>query len=788
MGGERDLVELALRDPRAAMSAVEKRITETMPLTSLAEALRARGLARRQLGEFEQSEIDLVEALDLVDLDETPNLWAGVGLTLAGTWAQQGKIDDAKDLLSRCIDIANGPQKAEALYQLGTTHAQAGDLDGALQFYAKALPLVVEAERPAWLANLFGNRGTMYLHRGSYDQAIADFDRALDLGSANQASPQGPIYMSNKALALHLQGDIAAAIDLFDEAERLQEAKGLPTLVFSHRARAHLATGMYEEALETARKVHEFHTAEAATVGAIEALIAGADAALALGKFEHAEVLCRRVQSLDQKGHFPVWNEHAEIISQEILLEVGEPSYSAEKALASYEQYSGQSAVVANRALLLGAKCALRSREVEGAMRLLSTLEHGRSTAPLHMQLEYFDLRARLGDQVGDRSAVIEALSKGLDAFTEMVASSDYNTVARATRHVERLVGVAVESLITAGELPRVLASLELVRTLPIKAHDPEYQPGVADPSHSETSLTWCRTGSSIICIVRDSDHLSASVCGDVGEISGLVEAQKFAYRQLARSTRLGRRADRGLRELAVGASSSLSDHLLPEGLRDQVALNPTGSLANIVWGALPGLSNRAHCVVPSLSMARRGKGELLSGVAVGSSDLPHAEAETVAVADVWGTAPAVDPGEGWRRVSNGSDVFHVAGHFRGNTANPVLSQVPLGEGTMRGNDYLELDQVPALLVLSGCASATTAPVGLTQFGFATAALAAGTTSVIATQTVIEDGSSTVKLMVELHRLLRQGIAPATVLRELRSGDSEIADLAALLVVVGGGW
>jgi len=784
-----DVVELALTDPRRACVVAGEILARRPAESDAILALRARGLARRHLGQVEASAVDLNEALERADELGDDQLWAGVGLSLAGTLVHQGRVDDAKALLERCISCSTGEPHVEAIYQLGTTCVQAGDLEAGLGYYAEALPSIRALDRPTWEGNLLGNRGVLNILRGQYDEAIRDLDAAIRLHAV-----EGPsmflLHRDNKAYALLQRGDVAAAIDLYEANDRLRDQHDVPMQNPGKQGSAYLAAGLFEEAMALAQRAHRRLTQGHAVLGAIEALLPGAEAALALGNFDLAVRLSDAALELDEEGAFPSLSARAQLVRIEVRLRSGtsQPA-DADTAATLADTISDQDIAVSARSSLLQASVALAHSDGETAWRVLSVIDRQKQLMPLHLQIEQATMRARCA--AADNTAVLAAATDGLAAFDELVGGVEaYNVRYKATRHAGELADLAAKVLVGRRDVGTAIEIIERVRAGAVDMGNAAEARAPAEVRADESYVVWCDLDDRLVCLVLEEGSAVLHHCGELTTVRSAVERHRFTYRQLAHSSRLGDRSRHQISAAALEADAVLGDLILPVDLRSRVVLNPSATLGPVVWGALPALTHRTHTVAPSFAIARRQLPSAIRSVRVlGASELPHVPAEVAAIAHRWGVRPDLDPGRDTIEQLAGVDLLHAAGHYRADAANPLFSELPLGELRLRGSDYLELRPPPKIAVLSGCASGLGESVAGAMVGFSSAALAAGTASVVATQTVIEDGPPIVSAMTRFHDELSDGTMPADALRRLRESapDTDRSALAAL-VVIGAGW
>lgn len=825
-----ELLDLALADPAEAVVAASQVLAAGPDAAARVVLLRARGLARRLLGQREESMEDLTEALASAERIDNRELWAGVGITMAGNLVYQGRIDAAKELLEECLAASSGVVRAEALFQLGSTHLQAGELDVALRIYKDALPQIRRHKRRDWESQLVGNRGIVHIFAGDYAEAIQDLDRAIELQLELDIPAQAALNMHNKAQALYLSGELAASLDLYATAEQHQSELGMPVLMHAQKCDAFLAAGMFEATLDLAQQATRFHKTSGGSFGEILSFMPGAEAAIALREFDLAKRLATAATNVEGAASFPVWIRRAELAKLEANALSGEIDNTAAATAAEISAASLKSdPVTATRGLLLASRISSDLGEDARANDLLNQVKSLARRSPLHLQIERWRLVAGLRSRSGNRYGTLRAVDAGMRAFTTLTAGvSAYDVRARATRYAESLVEVGVRELIAAerfsqgeqlieqlrgGALQvRLDASSTQARAL-IKAETDLRRGEVAasgsrvlslqhsvaqdqspredsrDLSADETRLTFIDVDDNVVCIVASTAGSSLRNCGPTKLIAERARTQAFVHRQLARRSRLTKGARDALAADAINADRALAEALLPTLTSERVIINPSSATRGVSWGALPGLFERPHTIAASMSIARRRlPGSTRSATVVGSSELDHVGPELHAIARCYSSLPTIDPSADVLQSLNAKPVLHAAGHFTHSGSNPLFSGVELGDWNLRGTDMLRLTQPPAIVVLSACTSGSTDVIGGAPVGFTTAALAAGTAAVIATQSPVEDGEAIVDTMTRLHRLLCSGTPPADALVVVRAESAEHRHVAASMLTVGTGW
>ncbi|MEU7524471.1 CHAT domain-containing protein [Saccharothrix sp. NPDC042600] len=210
-------------------------------------------------------------------------------------------------------------------------------------------------------------------------------------------------------------------------------------------------------------------------------------------------------------------------------------------------------------------------------------------------------------------------------------------------------------------------------------------------------------------------------------------------------------------------------------GDRDLVVV-PTGPLATVPWGLLPGLRGRPVTVAPSASVWLRGRrveplpddaGPLI----VAGPDLSHAAAEAEQVARLFprstvltGSAASVSATlAAWC----GRNTVHVAAHGHHEHENVLFSRLDLADGPLMAYDLHGVPTAPRHVVLSACdVGRTVVRVGDELLGFTAALLYSGTRNVVAGVARVPDDPVAAEVMTRYHALHNQGLPPPRALAE----------------------
>nr|MDT0660485.1 CHAT domain-containing protein [Micromonospora sp. DSM 115978] len=271
--------------------------------------------------------------------------------------------------------------------------------------------------------------------------------------------------------------------------------------------------------------------------------------------------------------------------------------------------------------------------------------------------------------------------------------------------------------------------------------------------------------------LIRDG-RASLHDLGPLVEVSRLARLHRFGLRRLVT---LGD-SDRARAGLAHAASAL--DEVLFGPLRTSLegrplVIVPIGELHAVGWAGLPTCAGRPVTVAPSATVwsgaARRRPPEgaplLAAGPRLAAADtevrllgevLPAATSLTGTDATVAAVTAAMD----------GAGLAHIAAHGTFRADNPLFSTLELADGPLTAYEMERLPRPPGCVVLSACdAGLSGVRPGDEVMGFTAVLLALGTRSLIAAVLPVP-ADLTIELMLDLHRRMRAGAAPAPALAE----------------------
>lgn len=441
------LIELAESDPQGCVEKCD-RILAGSPLgVESADALRARGIARRGLGEIRDSIADLEAARDRyreLGIEEEADESA---ISLAASVAMSGDLDEAIRSLELLLASGKVSTRAHAEVQLAGIVAISGDFERALSLYSIAQPKLETLGDTRWLALLHSTRGLVHTYRRAFNDAEQDLSEArglfADLGRRSSVAEMD----HNLGFVAVQRGDVARGIGLLVEAEASYEAAGLPVDdIGSDKANAYMLAGMpgpaFETASATARRLAETSRETERT----EALYFAARAALADGRLDSARDYADRAWQLADRLGRVSWMLQARVIAEEARYRAGMSGSSVDvMELARTFETRGD---ISNQihALALAALRDIAAGEFEEAQTTLD-LANGLvdETTQLEVRLLLAVATARLSIDEGSLEDAFLTLGRAADVVDEYrVMLSATEARAGITRLADEIADLGV--------------------------------------------------------------------------------------------------------------------------------------------------------------------------------------------------------------------------------------------------------------------------------------------------------------------------------------------------------
>lgn len=682
-------------------------------------------------------------------------------------------------------------------------------------------------------ATIRTNRSIALARLGDWRGAEEDLRHAESGFTATGHIGRSAMVWQNRGLAATVRGDVPAALAAYDEsASRYEDAGTDPGLLPIERAEALLSVRLVAEAREAALAAVADYARRRNAVDLVQARLVLAKVALVAGDPTTAlreAALARRSATRQRR---PGWAALGGYLSLRARRDSGHRTSamlrSGRRTVTALTDAGW--VVAALDARLIVATLALELGQPSLAEEELSAIGRAGRSGPAEMRARAWHATALLRLVHGDRRGADAALRAGvrvIDRFRAGLGASELR--AHASGHASELTGLGLrlavrpEAVFRWAErghaaalrlrparppgdeaLAADLAALRQVAVDLAEGADPRpllrrqarlekavrdrarHATGVSTsdirlPSRAELATTlgpatlveYLELDGHLAAIVVTGNRLRRRILGPAAEVAERLDELRFALRRLAFG--LGSVAG-----LAERTAHRLDDLLLaPLSLGDgPLVIVPTGRLHELPWPVLPTCQGRPLSLAPSAALWHRAATGVPSPagdhVVVAGPGLPHAAAEVAALARRYpgarrftGRTARV---ETVLAALDGAALGHIAAHGRFRTDNPLFSALQLADGPLTVYDLERLTRPPRHVVLSGCDSGRSAVhAGDELLGLASALLALGTTSLIATVLPIPDDAGR-ELMVRHHRHLAAGLSPATALATAQAG------------------
>ncbi len=739
-------------------------------------------------GRFDEALAELTTAVTLLRPARDP-VWQArahnnrglAALALGNTRLAEADFSFAED----CFDAAGQHlETAIARYNQGTVAAAAGQLPKALRLYDESGQQF--AELGLFFSEVFTDECVLLLAAGLAQDALRTAETGLD-----------------RARSLRGQATSVATLALF-------------------AARAASAAGRPRDARDHARRARRMFAAQGRVVGADLARVAELEAALSLGPTRRtapalASEVADRLSLLA-----PDESVRAHLLAARLALAARRP----ERALPHLRVAAGSrhrgSAIdrvtgwlaqamlcdVEGRPRAMLAACA-RGLDVLDEYRISLGATEARATATTHgrdlvrLALRYAVARRdpRLVVRWNERLRSTLWLPPPATEREDRVLSAELAALRDVSRQLERQGDEE-----TARRLRRRRDALEA--SVRARALRREGTPGRAGRAH-----TVAPDISADVVVVElvevDGTLFAATVHGrrarlhEVGPAEAAATAVQHAQallRRMARGTArhgdvLLAAAGRELQARLLGGATAEVERTSQDDAPDVVLVAPARLYA-APWTLLPALTGRVVALAPSTRLWARaaatqppdaGHVVLVSGpgLATGGGEirpLVAAHPDPAVLTGPDATAERV------LAALDGAALAHVAAHGVFRSDNPQFSALQLADGPLTVFDLERLARPPHRMVLASCDSGRMAPAGADELlGMVTCLVSLGTTGVLAPISPVHD-EATVRLMVDLHAGLAEGLglpAAAFRARACSAGDPLAEATAASFLVFG---
>ncbi|MGW0479969.1 CHAT domain-containing protein [Nonomuraea sp. NPDC003214] len=804
-------VQRSVVDPRQALRAGRTILAKAAAVPGSAEAtavaLRAMGLAERELGDLEAAEQHLRQAIGTVGAPGERLAQARLSLVTVRTerghplqalrvaalaWAYLSPLDRAK------LDT----QRAVALACLGRYQEAVASCDRALRALVAA-PGTLDDRR--FLAGGLLNRGLVHAYRGDWDDAMRDISACLEISRHAGLHHLARLAAANLPFLAVRRGDVgeafahyrAAQDTLFGFTERLatMRADFAGALLAAHlpgEARALLSLAVPDLEQSGGRAA----LAEARLKLAQVELLTG-DAREAITVAERAG---RELAEQERHSWLPLAGEV--VLRARLALEPPTPALLAELIACAGELERDAAHLAGAAALrLVAAETALAVDDHPTASAQLARLTTharpqerwmpaGTRLTPLSCETQQRRLAqaAQVPPVVRQHALALEAalqedvpgafraVREGLaEMGGRMDTLDDPALRAHAARAGERLAAFGLRLAIRDGDAGAVFEWAERWRAVAAPAHARLLTGSgqLREELGRAALVEYVTDEESLLGVVVTGERVTLRRLGGLRAVAETLIRLRYSLR------RAGLREGGAAPPQPIDAVGAELGRLLLEPFADELAdelgerplvLVPTGPLHTMPWGALPCLRGRPVSVAASaagwLAASGRGAGDgRPSVVAAAGPGLAHAEEE---VGRVLARHPGARPVPGRRQAVldalTGADVLHLAAHGVFHARSPLLSGITLEDGPLMAYDLLRVERAPRLVVLSSCDSGMArTPADGAPLGLAGTFLSRGAACVVAGMVPVGDEDA-LALMTAFHELLAAGRPPDAAL------------------------
>lgn len=742
---------------------------------------------------------------------------------------------DESGLVPALVQVREARERAEsagrrdlqalAHIQAGVLLARAGQFPDALDELRPAVdlsPALAVDDR----VRLLINKGTISSQHGNLAEAADDLAEAAALAGTDLPD-YAFMATHNLGFVEYLRGDLPAALAHMLAADGM-EAPVDRSVARLDRARVLMEAGLVDDADHLLASTVEAMRAAGMTEELGDALLDRARCSLLRGRAGEAIELANEVVGLGAERGDPHRGLAAAVVRLEALVsQRTEASVLEEVRRLEASADAAGMVHLADRAAALGAVAAARGHRPPPTPELADRLARMRRSPYLSTRLLAVHAALVQETDAHRRTRLVRVAMRDLAAAKSGLASLDLRTAL--TLHSWPIIQFDLQTALADGRAWRVLTATErwrsALRTVP----------SVVPPNDATVAELWSqlkrtseelRSASPDAAAQREVVQLErrirerswarqssrASSAGGRfrrGDARGHVLLSYFwlderlhgvevAPGRASRLHRLGGRdeitelvsragSDAAALALAppgplsAAVSSSLEDSLarldalvLPAGLAPgPVVIVPSGSLARLPWGMLPGLRERPVTLTGSLSAWSDGATVLdaMPGVAVADGPgLRHGEREARQVRTTWPAAArlAGHPASVKEALTK-HDVVHIAAHGRHRADNPLFSSLLLRDGDLYAHELEHLAIRSSLVILSACsAGRSRVRPGDEALGLTASLLALGVKAVVAPLTDVPDELAGAT-MAALHERLAAGVPGPRALQEASS-------------------
>lgn len=627
-------MEDAQRDSRAARDRATALIEADRSDEAACIALRALGLARKQLGDLSGARSALRRAVRLGELSGFPLRAAQARTSLVVILADAGNTQAALAEASLAeATLAGLPDGALELARLrvnlGLVLQRTGRRADALACYRAAERPLREHADARWQVVMFTLRGTLLAYHGDHRAADADLTIAVELARDNgfQVLHQGARH--NLGFAALRAGDLPRALQMLDEARELGQRLGRPiNSNLADRAEALLEAGLAEEARQCAEQAAEGHERSGFAFNAAEARLSAAKAALAADDAAAATAHAHAARVAFTKQRRPNWATWASHIELAARVTAGERSVRILRDLVRNSEQLEQAGwlITPQESKLLAAHTALALGRNAEAVELLTKVAAVRRSGSARLRVVGWEAESALRGVRGDVRGAGRAIDQGLRAAADYAGNLGATDLrAGAAIMGADLAKTGLRLALAGGSARQVLLRAEQWRAATLRRRP------VRPPDDAAFAARLARLRA-VVAQIADDGLAGKSVRDLQAERVRLEQGVK----ELARHARGGEYAPEPRLDLAA-LSAGLGERALVEYVRVDDALHAVSLVDGVARHHALGSYKAVLSEVDSLRfslerMARRHGSEALQQAALAAYDYARSELDNALV------------------------------------------------------------------------------------------------------------------------------------------------------------
>ncbi|MFI7640735.1 CHAT domain-containing protein [Nonomuraea sp. NPDC049400] len=582
-----DLLAMVFARPREALASARAVLAAGRGPYESSIARQALGILHREFGDLEAAIRELRQAVRLARRSGSADREADVLATLGIALLHAGRTRAGLTALDSAAARADGKTRARVLFRRAGARWILGRHAEALEDLRDAVPALLAARDTVWAARALTLRGHVQLALGSVAAAEADFRTAQEMLGTTRQEHDSAVAVQNRGVAAFRTGDLPAALDLLDEAERRFSALGTPMFdLIADRCAVLLAAGLARDALEQADGgLRLLARLRGQATRRAELLLIAARAALQSADPVTAMERAGEARRSFARQHRTWWSEHARLIllqAEHATLTSFRPSGMAEMPLgvpaaggvrslggggaaapdgvgavapdaaafpdvaadgAAWRRLLGEARRLAGRlaglgspevwqAHLLAGRIALVLGRPGVAERHLARAADVRHKGPATTRVGGWLAQALRAEAAGEPRRLLHACRAGLALIEEhrlTFGSSELR--ALATAQGAELVTLAQRHLLRAGRPRRLLAWTERWRATELAV--PAVCPPEDDRLHAE------------LAALRQAEHLLAHARQDGAASAAALERDRGRLESRVRATTLRTRGGR---------------------------------------------------------------------------------------------------------------------------------------------------------------------------------------------------------------------------------------------------